>query len=162
MLVLDVLYLPILSATAQVILPEKVSFEPNQYLHVLPMTSQWTDIFLFHDSFIDNCTSVSRTPSCQTLCSGQDIIKVKFDHSFDYLNDSIIPLIFLLFYVLFCVALGLPIIWSFVISSNKKLLSKINVYGKTVDDKWQSSLVGSNQLGLTYLLNSGMTEQVGQ
>lgn len=41
-------------------------------------------------------------------------------------------------YVIIFIIFGVPIIWSYIISSNQRLLSKVHSYGSSVEEKWEN------------------------
>lgn len=146
--VLQLLYLPVITIMIDLLIPISAACDDGFYTH-------WTfDNESFIVPFINRtyecmpCTISS--DMCTEMCYNAHEKRVMMQPGLRYLDDTLGPCCFLLIYTVLVFIIGIPLLFSVLISKNRAIVSNIVAYGVTVQDKWDRlmSRVGSSGVSI--------------
>lgn len=138
MMVLDLLYIPILTVLITMITPTQIGCPPGEYLYyqVKDKDIPWYP-FVNHTATCRPCIDPEfRSNFCDKKCSGATELRMKQAPDLLFVNDVIAMTGGLILYTIGIVMLGLPWLWYYVTKRNHKYIDRINVYGKTEEIKY--------------------------
>ncbi|KAK8837718.1 hypothetical protein M9Y10_036253 [Tritrichomonas musculus] len=150
MMVLDLLYIPILTVLITMITPTYISCPKDEYLYyqVKDTDIPWFP-FINHTASCRPCIDHElRSNFCDKKCSGMGELRMKQAPDLLFVNDIIIMTGGLILYTIVIVMLGLPWLWYYITKRNHKYIDRINVYGKTEEIKYGAIIHRLNSTGV--------------
>lgn len=138
LMVLDMLYIPILTVLITMMTPSQIGCPADEYLYYQVKD---TDIlwypFVNHTTTCRACIDAEyRSTFCERKCSGVPELRMIQAPDLLFVNDVIRIAGGLLLYSLVIVMLGLPFLWWYIIKRNHKYIDRINVFGETEEIKY--------------------------
>ncbi|OHT00955.1 hypothetical protein TRFO_32160 [Tritrichomonas foetus] len=140
LMVLDLLYIPILTVLITMITPTHIGCPENQYLYYqVKDKDNIVYPFVNHTASCRPCVDPEfRSQFCERKCSGMTELRMKQAPDLLFVDDVIVMTGGLILYTTVIVMLGLPFLWWYIIKRNHMYVNRINVYGATEEIKYRA------------------------
>jgi hypothetical protein len=146
MLVLESLYIPILTALVSLAIPKNAAICPQGEfpMYVNGTNADSLRMFIARETECFPCDltsgNVTNAAACGALCAGAAAWRNAADLHLSYNSDIFRPGIVVMIFVVVGIMVGIPALFYSVISTNTRFLLRINVFGTEVETKWVSLL----------------------
>jgi hypothetical protein len=149
---LDVLYIPILTSAIPLLIPRFSRCAVNEYLQYDRVSIDNDPLFDFvnHTAACAPCSPelMKGMEMCQRLCSGLKELRLLDPRSLLFVDDVLKPMGGLLLYVIFICMLGIPGLFYYVTTTNRKVVQNLFIYGNTEEEKWKSIVRRLDTIGV--------------
>lgn len=132
--VLHLLYLPVVTVLMDLSIPKLQACNDGFYTHWALDDGSILQPFLNRSYECMPCTISSDL--CNEMCYNAHDLRLRKQPGLSFLNDVMGPCSVLFVYALGAVVIGVPVLFSKIISDNREIVSNIVAFGSTVDDKW--------------------------
>ena len=130
MLLLEVLYIPILTSLVDNVIPNKYSCPTGTEPYIQASNST----FYIFEKHTLSCAIYNTTNPNKTISEW----RMYSDNSLLFLDDVIKVNGGTILFSIFFIMLGIPFLWQKLVSMNREFVFSINVYGDTIVSKWNN------------------------
>jgi hypothetical protein len=141
LLVLDFLYIPVLSLLVKCLTPIQTSLCPAEFYPVYIDNITNSAVAMFAErSWICLPCNLSEFDGiqCETLCGGNPEWRIQDDPHLLFVSDVLIASGGAIIFTILFVLIGLPFLWYRLVDKNCEFVYVINVFGRTAEAKWRS------------------------
>ena len=157
MLLLDMLYIPILTLFIATFMVTKSESCPDEYFRYYDFTNISSGLYNYITipSRCVPCNSnfYSNSKTCPSLCHSSPQFLLQDDPSLEFHEDIFKPMICFYIYIILVIMIGIPSVWLYIIKTNIKYARVINVFGQAPSEKWIRLLNRLKTTGMFLFVN---------
>jgi hypothetical protein len=151
LLLVQTLYIPIISLMVDLLLPERFTCGDGNYIRYTYDRESPFAPFVVRSFECTACMSANLSETCEALCHVDHATapwRIQLDPGLLYVDDSIKPVGLIILYAFGAIVVGIPLLFWKIVSTNQTIVSELLVWGHDSHEKWDNVLARVSSSGV--------------